>query len=287
MVGSWRNLTASRSAFERIKALLSANPLADPKTALPRPNGRVTVEGLGYGIRGTGKAILVGITFSIEPGEVVAVIGPSGAGKSTLARHLVGVIAPVAGAVRLDGADVSKWPHEALGEYVGYLPQDIELFADTVANNICRFREGDDAEIIEAAQLARVHEAILDLPNGYDTQLGEGGAVLSGGMRQRIALARAVYGGPSLVVLDEPNSNLDAEGDSALVNCIAQLKRRGTTVVIVAHRSGTLGVSDKILVMQNGAAVLYGPRTEVLPKLARPVAVKAMTATGTAAGGAA
>jgi len=284
-VGGWRNLTSARGAFERIKALLAANPLSDSKLVLPRPIGRVAVEGLGYGIRGAAKTILAGVTFRIEPGEVVAIIGPSGAGKSTLARHLVGVLAPVTGAVRLDGADVAKWPHESLGQYIGYLPQDIELFADTVANNICRFQEGDDAEIIQAAQMAGVHDAILALTNGYDTQIGEGGAVLSGGMRQRIALARAVYGTPSLVVLDEPNSNLDAEGDSALVNCITQLKQLGTTVVIIAHRSNTLGVSDKILVLHNGAAVLYGPRAEVLPKLARPVALKAVSAAGAAAGG--
>jgi ABC-type protease/lipase transport system fused ATPase/permease subunit len=232
--------------------------------------------------------MLVNVSFAIEPGEVVAIIGPSGAGKSTLARHLVGVLAPTTGAVRLDGADVAKWPHELLGQYIGYLPQDIELFADTVASNICRFREGDETEIIEAAQLAGVHELILALPNGYDTQVGEGGAVLSGGMRQRIALARAVYGGPSLVVLDEPNSNLDTEGDLALSGCITELKRRSVTVVIIAHRSSTLGVVDKILVMKDGAAMIYGPRNEVIPKLTRPAAVKVVSAAGGAsAGGAA
>jgi ABC-type protease/lipase transport system fused ATPase/permease subunit len=231
------------------------------------------------------------VNVAIEPGEIVAIIGPSGAGKSTLARHLVGVLAPVSGAVRLDGADVSKWPHEALGQYVGYLPQDIELFADTVANNICRFRDGDDTEIIQAAQLAGVHDLILALPNGYDTQVGEGAAVLSGGMRQRVALARAVYGNPSLVVLDEPNSNLDADGDAALTECITQLKAKRATVVVIAHRSGTLGVADKILVMKDGTALIYGPRNEVIPKLTRPTTVKVVPGPsggfGSAAAGAA
>jgi len=289
MVGNWRNLNSARSAFERIKMLLVANPPANAKLELPRPLGRVMAENVSYGFRGA-KPILVNVTFGIEPGETVAIIGPSGAGKSTLARHLVGVLAPVSGAVRLDGADVSKWSHEMLGQHLGYLPQDIELFADTVANNICRFRDGDDTDVIQAAQLAGVHDLILALPNGYDTQLGEGGAVLSGGMRQRIALARAVYGNPSFVVLDEPNSNLDADGDAALTECITQLKAKRTTVVIIAHRSSTLGVVDKILVMKDGAAVIYGPRNEVIPKLARPASVKVVpppSGPTAAAGGAA
>jgi len=273
MVGNWRNLNAARGSYERLGALLAANPVTDSKLRLPRPAGRVVVENVSYGFRGA-NPILVNMNLVIEPGDIVAIIGPSGAGKSTLARHLVGVLAPVSGAVRLDGADVSKWPHEALGQYIGYLPQDIELFADTVASNISRFRDGDDAEIIQAAQLAGVHALILALPNGYDTQVGEGGAVLSGGMRQRVALARAVYAGPSLVVLDEPNSNLDADGDAALVECINQLKVKRTTVVIIAHRSSTLNIADKILVLKDGIPLVYGPRNEVLPKLSRPASVR-------------
>jgi ATP-binding cassette subfamily C protein len=288
-VGNWRNLISARNAYDRVKTLLAVIPRPAAKLELPRPTGRVAVERVTYGIKGAARPILMNVSFAIEPGEVVAIIGPSGAGKSTLARHLVAVLAPTTGAVRLDGADVAKWPHDQLGQYVGYLPQDIELFADTVANNICRFRESDDASIIEAAQLAGVHELILALPNGYDTQVGEGGAMLSGGMRQRIALARAVFGNPSLVVLDEPNSNLDTEGDLALAECITELKARRTTVVIIAHRSSTLGVVDKILVMRDGAAVIYGPRNEVIPKLARPASVKVVPAPGgaAAAGGAA
>jgi ABC-type protease/lipase transport system fused ATPase/permease subunit len=263
--------------------LLAAHPLRDPALILPRPAARVTIEGLTYSLSGASRPILSNVSFGIEPGEVVGVIGPSGAGKSTLARHLVGVLAPVSGAVRLDGADVAKWPSESLGQYLGYLPQDIELFGDTVANNISRFRDGDDMAVIQAAQLAGAHELILKLPNGYDTQVGDGGAILSGGMRQRIGLARAVYGGPSVVVLDEPNSNLDAEGEAALASCIKRLKAQRTTVVIISHRSSTLGIVDKLLVMSDGTALIYGPRAEVIAKLARPKPVRAVTQTETAA----
>ena len=246
-------MISARGAFERVKALLAGNPVRDPALALPRPAGRLSVEGLIYGLPRSPSPILRGISFRLEAGEVLGVIGPSGAGKSTLARQIVGVLAPSAGAVRLDGADVSTWPRESLGRYLGYLPQDIELFADTVAANIGRFRtEDDDNEVIEAAKLAGVHEAILRLPKGYETNVGDGGAVLSGGIRQRIGLARAVYGNPSLVVLDEPSSNLDSDGDAALLACITDLKMRGATVVIISHRPNTLGVVDKLLVLKEG-----------------------------------
>jgi len=222
---------------------------------------------------------LRGVTFDIEPGEVLGIIGPSGAGKSTLARHIVGVLKPSAGAVRLDGADVSVWTKSSLGEHLGYLPQDIELFADTVAANISRFQEGADREAILAAQMAGVHEMILRLANGYDTQVGDGGAILSGGYRQRVGLARAVYGNPSMVVLDEPSSNLDVDGDAALADCILQLKKRGTTVVIISHRPSTLGVVDKLLVLRDGIAEMFGPRNEVMTRLTRAVPVQAVQGT--------
>jgi HlyD family type I secretion membrane fusion protein len=219
------------------------------------------------------------VAFGIEPGEVLGIIGPSGAGKSTLARHIVGVLSPSAGAVRLDGSDVSVWARTTLGQHLGYLPQDIELFADTIAANISRFQEGEDKEAILAAQMAGVHDMIVRLPNGYDTQVGEGGAILSGGYRQRIGLARAVYGNPSLVVLDEPSSNLDADGDAALTDCIMQLKQRGTTVVIISHRPSTIGVVDKILLLKDGVAEMFGPRAEVMARLTRAVPVHAVQGT--------
>jgi ATP-binding cassette subfamily C protein len=278
IVGAWRNMISARGAFQRIKALLASNPVPDPALALPRPAGRLLVEGLVYGIPGSPRPILRGISFRLEAGEILGVIGPSGAGKSTLARQIVGVLAPSFGAVRLDGADVSAWPRESLGRHLGYLPQDIELFADTVAANIGRFRaEDDDNDVIEAARLAGVHEAILRLPKGYETNVGDGGAVLSGGIRQRIGLARAVYGNPSLVVLDEPSSNLDSEGDAALLACITDLKMRGATVVIISHRPNTLGVVDKLLVLKEGAVEIFGPRNEVIGQLTRLASVKPAT----------
>ncbi|MDA9397743.1 type I secretion system permease/ATPase [Bradyrhizobium sp. CCBAU 45389] len=276
IVGSWRGLVSARAAFLRIRELLTAHPLLNAGLTLPRPKGRVSVEALTFVPPGSSKAILRGVAFAVEAGEVLGVIGPSGAGKSTLSRQLVGVLTPSAGAVRLDGADVSTWVKRAIGDHVGYLPQDIELFSDTIAANIGRFDEGSDKDVILAAQLAGVHEMILRLPHGYDTQVGEGGAILSGGFRQRIGLARAVYGSPSLVVLDEPSSNLDAEGDVALADCIVQLKKGGTTVVIVSHRPATIGVVDKILVLRDGVAEMFGPRAEIMARLTRPVPVHAV-----------
>lgn len=269
IVGSWRNLTSARSAYHRIKGLLASNPPRDPALALPKPTGRLSVEGLTYVVPGTNRPILRNISWRLDPGEVLGIIGPSGAGKSTLSRQIVGILPPSAGAVRLDGADVASWPRESLGRHIGYLPQDIELFADTVASNISRFRNDDDQEVIEAAQLAGVHDMILRLPGGYETQIGDGGAILSGGYRQRIGLARAVYGNPSLIVLDEPSSNLDSDGDTALLSCIAELKKRGATVVMISHRPNTLGAVDKLLLLRDGVAEMFGPRDEIITKLSR------------------
>jgi len=276
IVGSWRNLISARSAFHRVRDLLNANPLRDAKLELPRPLGALGVEGLTYVPPGVPRPILRGISFQIDPGELLGIVGPSGAGKSTLARHIVGVLAPSAGAVRLDGADVWLWPRSSLGQHVGYLPQDIELFADTVANNISRFQTGQDEAVIEAAKMAGVHELILRLPNGYDTLVGEGGAILSGGYRQRIALARAVFGNPSLVVLDEPSSNLDSDGDAALTDCVISLRQRRATVVIISHRPATIGVVDKLLVIRDGIAEMFGPRGEIMAKLTRPIPMQAV-----------
>ncbi|WP_157158555.1 MULTISPECIES: type I secretion system permease/ATPase [unclassified Bradyrhizobium] len=278
IVGSWRGLVSARGAFVRLRELLTAHPPRETGLTLPRPDGQLSVDGLLFAAPGTSKAILRGVAFRIEPGEVLGIIGPSGAGKSTLARHLVGVQTPSAGAARLDGADISSWIRSSLGQHLGYLPQDVELFADSIATNICRFDDGDDTAIIAAAKLAGVHEMIVRLPEGYDTEVGEGGAILSGGYRQRIGLARAVYGDPSLVVLDEPSSNLDADGDAALAHCVLQLKQRGTTVVLISHRPATIGVCDKILVLREGVAEMFGPRNEILSRLTRPVPVSSVQA---------
>jgi len=282
IVGSWRALVSARVAFVRVSILLATNPLHETGLTLPRPDGRLSVEALSCVLPGSSRPILRGVTFQIEPGEVLGIIGPSGAGKSTLARHIVGVQAPSAGAVRLDGSDVSSWIRSSLGHHLGYLPQDIELFADTVAANICRFDRIEDKEILSAAQMAGVHEMIVRLAAGYDTEVGEGGTILFGGYRQRIGLARAVYGNPSLVVLDEPSSNLDSEGDAALAECILQLKKRGTTVVIISHRPATIGVVDKVLVLREGAAEMFGPRSEILSRLTRPVPVPVHAVRGAA-----
>jgi ABC-type protease/lipase transport system fused ATPase/permease subunit len=210
------------------------------------------------------------VSFRVEPGEAVGIIGPSGAGKSTLLRQIVGVLKPTAGTVRIDGADMASWPRSSIGQYIGYLPQDVELFSDTVAANIGRFQTNNSEAIIRAAQLAGVHEMILRLPDGYETQVGEGGAVLSGGYRQRIGLARAVFGNPSLVVLDEPSSNLDAEGDAALTECMLRLKKNKVTIIIVSHRPATIAVVDKILLLMDGVVETFGPRAEVLSRLSPP-----------------
>jgi len=271
MVGSWRNLVSARGAYVRVRDLLAANPEHEPALMLPRPSGRLSVEGVSYAPPRIPKLILRNVTFRLEPGEALGIIGMSGAGKSTLARNLVGAITPTTGAVRLDDADISTWSHRSLGRYLGYMPQDVELFADTVAANISRFEPDSDAAIIQAAQLAGAHEMILRLPDGYETEVGEGGAVLSGGYCQRIALARAVFGNPSLVVLDEPSSNLDADGDAALNDCVLQLKQRGTTVIIISHRPATLATVDKVLVLRNGAIDIFGERSEVIAQLTRPV----------------
>ncbi|RVB26546.1 ATP-binding cassette domain-containing protein, partial [Mesorhizobium sp. M7A.F.Ca.CA.002.10.1.1] len=231
---------------------------------------------VSFAIASQQKVLLRDVSFRLEAGETLGIVGPSGAGKSTLARHLAGVMQPSRGTVRLDGADLSQWGHDALGDHIGYLPQDIELFSDTVAANIGRFKTNVDQEVIEAARLAGVHEMIIRLPQGYETQIGEGGAVLSGGYRQRIALARAVFGTPNLIILDEPSSNLDADGDRALSDCAIELKRRGSTVIIVSHRPSTLANVDKILLLRDGAVEAFGMRNEIVALLnqrAAPMAV--------------
>jgi PrtD family type I secretion system ABC transporter len=272
VVGSWRGIVAVRGSLRRLNQLFADTANQASGLALPKPTGRLSVEGVSYVAPGSPRPLLRHVSFQLEAGEILGIIGPSGAGKSTLARHLVGVLAPTAGTVRLDGADVTAWSRNGLGRHVGYLPQDIELFADTVTANINRFQAGDDPAVLEAARMAGVHELILRLANGYETAVGEGGAILSGGIRQRIGLARAVYGSPSLVVLDEPSSNLDAEGDVALADCLIELKKKGVTVLLISHRPTSIVTADKLLLLKDGAVELFGPRLDVLAKLApRPV----------------
>lgn len=263
-IGIWKQLLSARTAYHRLESLLQANPAREAGMNLPRPKGNLLVEGVTAAPPGSQSVVLKQVGFGVVPGEIVGVIGPSASGKSTLARLLVGVWPAAAGKVRLDGADVFSWNKQQLGPAVGYLPQDIELFEGTIAENIARFGDVESGKVVEAAQLAGVHEMILRFPKGYDTPIGESGSTLSGGQRQRIALARAMYGNPSFVVLDEPNSNLDDVGEAALVRAVLELKRRGTTVLIITHRTSILGAVDKLLLLVDGAVQLYGSRDQVL-----------------------
>ncbi|MDX8496159.1 type I secretion system permease/ATPase [Mesorhizobium sp. VK22B] len=276
IVGLWRGLILARAALGRVEKLLDGGAQGERSFNLPKPTGKIAVEQLSFAIPSLQKVLLRDVSFRLDAGEALGIVGPSGAGKSTLARHLAGIMQPSRGTVRLDGADLTQWGRESLGDHIGYLPQDIELFSDTVAANIGRFKTDVDREVIEAARLAGVHEMIIRLPQGYETQIGEGGAVLSGGYRQRIALARAVFGMPNLIVLDEPSSNLDADGDRALSECALELKRRGSTVIIVSHRPSTLANVDKILLLRDGAVEAFGMRNEIVALLnqrAAPIAV--------------
>ena len=267
LIGSWKQLVNGLAAHQRLQLLLDDEKKTDQPFALPPPKGQISVEGVTVVLEAKSEPVLRNIKFSLVVGDTLAVVGPSASGKSTLARTLLGLIAPHTGDVRLDGADIRQWPREKLGQYVGYLPQDIELFEGTVAENIARFQEVDASLIIAAAQLAHVHDMILRLPKGYDTLVGEGGAMLSGGQRQRLALARAVFGQPRFVVLDEPNSNLDDQGDRALAQTLLDLKKQGTTVIVISHRTSILTVVDKMLLLQEGAQVSFGSREQVMKQL--------------------
>lgn len=271
-IASWRGFVSARGAHARLSQLLDAHPAEVVRTSLPRPKGFLTAEGLVLAAPGSRQTVVKGITFGAAPGMLVAVIGPSASGKSCLARGLVGVWAPLNGTVRLDGADVHKWDKAELGQWIGYLPQDIELFEGSVAENIARFGEHDSQKIVQAAQRAGVHDMILRLPDGYDTAIGEGGIALSGGQRQRIALARAMYDDPALIVLDEPNANLDEAGDTALLEALRAMKAEGRTVVVMTHRLNILNVADAVMILAGGTIQAYGPRDAVLastPALAR------------------
>jgi ATP-binding cassette, subfamily C, bacterial exporter for protease/lipase len=264
IVTQWRTGVAARDAYQRLDSLLAAVPAPDPGMALPAPRGMLVAENLIAAAPGGQAPILRGISFSLSPGEVLAVIGPSAAGKTTLARVLAGIWPSMGGKARLDGADVHAWDKSQLGPHVGYLPQDVELFDGTIAENIARFGKLEKSKVEAAARAVGLHDFILELADGYDTELGPEGARLSGGQRQRVGLARALYGDPVFVLLDEPNSSLDETGDAALAAAIQHFKSRGTTFVVITHRTSVLGVADKILVLRDGSAQAFGPRDEVL-----------------------
>lgn len=274
-VAQWSAFTSAAQAYSRLRAFFSGqSEVSEAGVELPAPEGRVSVEQLYGAPPGAPRAFLQNISFALEPGQSLGIIGASASGKSTLARHLVGLHAPMNGAVRLDGADITKWNREHLGRHIGYLPQDVEILAGTVAENISRFEEDPaSSDIIEAARLARVHEMILRMPQGYETEVGDGGVQLSAGQRQRIALARAVFRKPAFVVLDEPNSNLDAEGDLALQHCMASLKAQKCTLIVVGHRPSTIAQVDLLLVLEEGRARAFGPRADVLAKVLAPANV--------------
>ncbi|WP_160108588.1 type I secretion system permease/ATPase [Pseudomonas izuensis] len=267
LIAVWKQWSGAKLAYQRLDALLQAYPSSDEAMALPAPKGQITFEQVSAGPPGQRAATLHQVSFSLAAGEVMGVLGASGSGKSTLARVLVGVWPTLGGTVRLDGADIHRWNRDDLGPYIGYLPQDIELFSGSIAQNIARFRETDPQKVVAAAQQAGVHELILRLPQGYDTVLGDNGAGLSGGQKQRVALARALYGQPSLVVLDEPNSNLDTVGEAALAGAIAQMKAQGTSVILVTHRSSALAQADRLLVLNDGRLQAFGASQEVLKAL--------------------
>lgn len=267
IVSQWQTVVNVRGAYARLDSLLTAVPLRPAGMALPAPQGQLQVENLTASAPGSPVPILKGVNFALQPGEVLAVVGPSASGKTTLARLLVGLWPALNGKVRLDGVDVYHWNKAELGPHVGYLPQGVELFEGTVAENIARFGDPDPVKIEAAARAVGLHEFILALPQGYDNPVGREGAMLSGGQRQRIALARALYGNPAFVVLDEPNSSLDEQGDAALASAISQGASRGTTFVVMTHRTSVLGVSNKMLVLRDGQVQFFGPRDDVLKAL--------------------
>ncbi|MBL8705704.1 MAG: ATP-binding cassette domain-containing protein, partial [Rhodospirillales bacterium] len=272
-IGSWRSLIAARSAWGRLRTLFQGEAGRVGRIALPRPKGAVRVERATYAAGNLNEPILRAVSFALDPGDSLAILGPSGAGKSTLLRLLVGSLRPQAGALRLDGAAMGDWTDADKASYIGYLPQDVELFNASVRDNIARFTDAGDDEVVAAAKLAGAHETILRLPQGYATILGPGGVLLSGGQRQRIGLARALFGDPRLVVLDEPNAHLDAEGEQALEEALRALKERQATVVLVAQRLAVVAQVDKVLMLREGRVESFGPRQ---PLGRRPEAAQEM-----------
>ena len=268
-MGAWRGFIGARTAWQRLDDVLENTPERGQPMALPAPAGRLSVSGLVVVPPGANTPALRGVEFDLEPGQALGVIGPSAAGKSTLARALIGVWPSYTGDVRIDGAEIQHWDRAQLGPYLGYLPQDVELFDGTISENIARFGEVDPQAVVQAAQRTGLHEMILRLPQGYDTPIGINSGALSAGQRQRIALARAVYGDPRVIVLDEPNSNLDQAGGEARTETIRQLRQQGRAVVLIAHRPAVLAAVDRVLVLQDGKVAALGPREEILNRFTR------------------
>ena len=275
IIGSWKGFISARSQYNRLNEILDKQKAEPDRMSLPAPEGHVNVENIIVSPPGSRTPVIKGVSFAVPAGMVVGVIGPSASGKSTLARALLGIWVPQHGVVRLDGADISSWDKSELGPHIGYLPQDIELFEGSISENIARFSEVDAKKVVLAAKTAGVHEMILQLADGYDTVIGSDGANLSGGQRQRIGLARAIYGTPKLIILDEPNSNLDEVGEKALALAIQQLKAAGSTVFVITHRTNILTQLDRLLVMNNGTISMYGPREQVMAELSKQHAQKA------------
>ena len=266
-VSQWRSFVFTRNAYRRLSEIMAGNDIPDTPMPLPELIGEVTIDKLIVIPPGAETPVLMNISLSVTPGTALGLIGPSGSGKSSLARALVGVWRPHAGSIRYDGAELTQWDPEQLGPYLGYMPQDVELFSGTVADNISRFQQADSTTVVEAALKAGVHELILEFPDGYNTQLGENGYALSGGQRQRIALARALYGNPKVLILDEPNANLDTEGEQALAEALTKAKKSGQAIVVISHRASLLSIVDNVAVLKDGVLLRFGERDTVLAEL--------------------
>jgi ATP-binding cassette, subfamily C, bacterial len=281
MIEGWRNLVQTRAAYARVCTAVDSLKQEREHLLLPKPTGRLSVDRLLYFPPGTKEAVLNGVTFELQPGESLAIVGPSGSGKSTLARILVGCLYPTAGKVMLDGTELRNWDRRQFGEFTGYLPQEVELFPGTIKQNICRMRADlPDGKTYEAAVFTEVHDIICQLPNGCETVMERSGAPLSGGQKQRIALARAFFADPALVVLDEPNSNLDSAGEQALTDTLLRAKERRITVIVITQRPAALNAMDKLLVLRNGRVEAFGPPNEVLVRLVRPSSARKLAPSG-------
>lgn len=269
-ISSWKSLVEARGAYGRLRTFVKSLPDEQVHMPLPAPKGGLQLEKVSFAIRQNNKVILKNISFSLPAGDILGIIGPSASGKSSLAKVIAGVWKPTSGIVRLDGADLNSWDRNEIGPYTGYLPQEIDLFPGTIAQNIARMGMPDSDKVIAAALKTGVHQMVLALPDGYDTPIGEGGVVLSGGQKQRIGMARALYGSPTKLILDEPDSNLDNDGEAALIKTLAELKNARVTTIIITHKRSLLAQVEKLLLMQDGSLALYGPRDAVLAQMSKP-----------------